>query len=62
MRTKINDNYSSPVARYVAKTYKRVTIKLRKDRDMDIINHLETIENINQYIKDLITKDIENNK
>lgn len=62
MRTKVNDNYSSPVARYVAKTYKRVTIKLRKDRDIDIINHLETIENINQYIKDLITKDIENNK
>lgn len=62
MRAKINDNYSSPVARYVAKTYKRVTIKLRKDRDMDIINHLESVENINQYIKDLITKDIENNK
>ena len=62
MRTKINDNYSSPVARYVAKTYKRVTIKLRKDRDMDIINHLESVKNINQYIKDLILKDIENNK
>lgn len=62
MRTKINDNYSSPVARYVAKTYKRVTIKLRKDRDLEIINHLESVENINQYIKDLITKDIENNK
>lgn len=62
MRTKINDNYSSPVARYVAKTYKRVTIKLRKDRDLEIINHLESVKNINQYIKDLITKDIENNK
>ena len=62
MRTKINDNYSSPVARYVAKTYKRVTIKLRKDRDIDIINKLESVENINQYIKDLILKDIENNK
>lgn len=62
MRTKINDNYTSAVARYVAKTYKRVTIKLRKDRDIDIINHLESVENINQYIKDLISKDIENNK
>ena len=62
MRTKINDNYSSPVARYVAKTYKRVTIKLRKDRDLEIINHLENVKNINQYIKDLILKDIENNK
>lgn len=62
MRPKINDNYSSPVARYVAKTYKRVTIKLRKDRDLEIINHLESVKNINQYIKDLITKDIENNK
>lgn len=62
MRTKINDNYSSPVARYVAKTYKRVTIKLRKDRDLEIINHLKSVKNINQYIKDLITKDIENNK
>lgn len=62
MRPKINDNYSSPVARYVAKTYKRVTIKLRKDRDLEIINHLESVKNINQYIKDLITKDIENDK
>mgnify|MGYP004733332417 FL=1 len=62
MRTKINDKYSSPVARYVAKTYKRVTIKLRKDRDLEIINHLENVKNINQYIKDLILKDIENNK
>lgn len=62
MRTKINDNYASAIARYVAKTYKRVTIKLRKDRDIDIINHLESVENINQYIKDLILKDIENKK
>lgn len=47
-------------ANYKSKTYKRVTLLIRKDDD-DVLNKLENVPSKNKYIIDLIKKDIEMN-
>ena len=45
-------------ARYDAKTAKYISLKLNKNTDADIIDHLQTQENIQGYLKRLIREDI----
>lgn len=48
----------APQARYVANKCKRYVINLSKNTDKDILAHLEKIENVQGYIKNLILSDI----
>ena len=45
---------------YIKNTYRRYTLKLRLDNDRDIINFIESKPNKNEYIKELIIKDMHN--
>jgi len=45
-------------ARYDAKTAKYISLKLNSNTDKDIINHLESQENIQGYLKRLIREDM----
>ena len=49
-----NEEY---IREYVRNNYFRVGIRVRND-DVDIIKKLESVENKNSYILDLIRKDI----
>ena len=49
-----NEEY---IKEYVRNNYFRVGIRVRND-DVDIIKKLESVENKNSYILDLIRKDI----
>ena len=42
--------------------YKRFEIKVRKDTETDIIEHLSSKPSVQAYIKELIRKDIESNE
>lgn len=44
---------------YAKKTYRRYLFRLRNDKDIEIINYLNSKDNLNRYIKELIIKDIE---
>lgn len=46
-------------ARYDAKTARYISLKLNSNTDKDIIERLNAQENIQQYIKALIRKDIQ---
>jgi hypothetical protein len=46
-------------ARYDAKTARYISLKLNSNTDKDIIEKLNAQENIQQYIKALIRKDIQ---
>lgn len=46
-------------ARYDAKTARYISLKLNSNTDKDIIEKLNAQENIQQYIKRLIRKDIQ---
>lgn len=46
-------------ARYDAKTARYVSLKLNRNTDSDIIDHLEAQESIQAYIKALIREDME---
>lgn len=41
---------------------KRVVVKLNKESDKDILDHLDSLPNVQGYIKSLIRKDIEQNQ
>ena len=45
-------------AKYDAKTAKYLSLKLNRNTDGDIIQHLEQIENIQGYLKRLIREDM----
>lgn len=45
-------------ARYDAKTARYVSLKLNRNTDQDLIDHLEAQESIQTYIKSLIRADI----
>ena len=45
--------------KYSKKHILQKNIKLNKETDADIIQHLEKQDNVNGYLKDLIRKDIE---
>lgn len=47
-----------PQERYDAKNAKHISLKLNKNTDADILEHLEKRENVQGYIKSLIRADI----
>ena len=46
--------------KYVKKTYQRFELKLRKDSEQHLIEHLNKQPSKNDYIKQLIIKDYQN--
>ena len=48
--------------RYDAKTARYFSLKLNSNTDQDLIQKLESKENVQRYIKDLIRADIEREK
>ena len=40
-------------------TYKAVTVRMNRAKDSDVITHLKGIKSVNQYIIDLIRRDME---
>lgn len=40
-------------------TYKAITVRMNRAKDSDVINHLKGIKSVNQYIIDLIRRDME---
>lgn len=48
--------------RFDEKNTRRIGLKLNLKTDADILEKLESVENKQGYIKDLIRKDIENSK
>lgn len=41
--------------------FKRLTFKLNKETDADVLEKLASVDSMQGYIKELIRKDIENN-
>ena len=56
--TKTPKSMLKATAEYHAKHLKRVPINLNDRTDRDIIEHLNSISNVQGYIKELIRKDI----
>ena len=54
-------NQQQYVNKYLKENYKTIKLRIRKDNKI-VMHKLETIENLNKYLMDLIIKDIENNK
>ena len=52
----------TPQERYEKKNVVRITFKVRKTTEPDILEKLESVENKSGYIKSLIRADIEKNK
>ena len=52
-----NDKYA-PQARYIARTRRRYVINLNKNTDGEILAHIEKMDNVQGYIKELIKADI----
>lgn len=48
--------------KYDKKNTRDIRLKLNKKTDADILEKLDSVENKQGYIKDLIRKDIENSK
>ena len=46
---------------FIKKTYKTIKLRIRVD-DKLLLNKISSVDNINQYLIDLITKDIYNNR
>lgn len=55
-------NRTNYITNYIKKNVKRYELKLSKQNDPDLIEHLSKIDNVNSYLKDLIRKDAENKK
>lgn len=53
---------SEAVIKYVRKNYKRYDFKVHNEKDADIVAFMETKENKQAYIRELIRKDMENNQ
>lgn len=51
------DKYA-PQARYIAKTIRRYVLNLNKNTDGDLLEHLEKMDNVQGYLKDLIKMDM----
>ena len=52
------NNQSRNSIKYDKENTKRVFIKLNKNTDKDILDHLDSIQNKQGYIKELIRKDM----
>lgn len=59
----MNSNKQSLASmKYDKKNTRDIRLKLNKKTDADILEKLDSVENKQGYIKDLIRKDIENSK
>lgn len=47
---------------YIRKNYRRIDIKLHYTYDADMVAHIESKDNIQAYIKELIRRDMEATK
>lgn len=54
-------NQQQYVNKYLKENYKTVKLRIRKDNKI-VIHKLETTENLNKYLLNLILKDINNNR
>ena len=54
-------NQNNYINNYIKKSYKSIKVRIRKDNAL-LINKIESVENVNQYIVDLILKDIYENR
>lgn len=54
-------NQQNYINEYIKNSYKSIKLRIKKDNKM-LINKLESVDNINQYLIDLIIKDINNNR
>jgi len=57
-----NKSRAKASAKYQKDNIKQIKIALNVNTDADIINHLETCENKQGYIKDLIRNDIKKSR
>lgn len=48
----------TPQDRYEAKTIRRYALKINRNTDADILDHLESMDNVQGYIKELIRDDL----
>lgn len=55
------DKYA-PQARYIAKTRRRYVLNLNKNTDGEMLEHMEKMDNVQGYLKDLIKADIAKTK
>ena len=54
-------NQKNYLNNYIKNSYKSIKVRIRKDNAL-LINKIESVENVNQYIVDLILKDIYENR
>ena len=54
-------NQNNYINNYIKNSYKSIKVRIRKDNAL-LINKIESVENVNQYIVDLILKDIYENR
>ena len=54
-------NQQNYINNYIKDSYKSIKVRLRKDNAL-LINKIESVDNVNQYIIDLILKDIYENR
>ena len=59
---KMKDKQSQASIKYDKDNTKRLYIKLNKNNDKDILEHLDTQSNKQGYIKDLIRNDIKKDR
>lgn len=56
------DNKIKRNIEYEKANIKRIYFKLNKNTNQDLIDYLETKENVNKYLRDLIIADMEKKK
>lgn len=54
-------NQQNYINNYIKNSYKSIKVRLRKDNAL-LINKIESVDNVNQYVIDLILKDIYENR
>ena len=54
-------NQKNYINNYIKNSYKSIKVRIRKDNAL-LINKIESVDNVNQYIVDLILKDIYENR
>lgn len=58
MRKKATNKQKAYIADYNKENYRRISLKLHRTLEPDLIEYLESKENLNGYIKDLIRQDM----
>lgn len=51
-------NQKDYINEYIKSTYKAYHFRLRHDKDAEIIKHIESVENKNEYFKKLVLADM----